>query len=97
MADASLLVALRRVTRNDQVILSVLAVTIGIAAGVAAIGFRYVIDLVQRLGFGFGGERIATLAAGLPQWRILLVPAAGGRHQTPWHGGVETPLRTAGT
>ncbi len=78
MADASLLVALRRVTRNDQVILSVLAVTIGIAAGVAAIGFRYVIDLVQRLGFGFGGERIATLAAGLPQWRILLVPAAGG-------------------
>lgn len=70
--------ALRQLSRNVQVILSLLAVAIGAAAGVAAIGFRYVIDLVQRLGFGFGGETVATLAAALPWWQLVLVPAAGG-------------------
>ncbi len=70
--------ALRQLSRNVQVILSLLAVAIGAAAGVAAIGFRYVIDLVQRFGFGFGGETVATLAAELPWWQLLLVPAAGG-------------------
>jgi len=70
--------SLRRLSRNVQLILSVLAVAIGMAAGLAAIGFRYVIDLVQRLGFGFGGETVATAVAGLPWWRILLVPTAGG-------------------
>jgi len=70
--------ALRQLSRNVQVILSLLAVAIGAAAGVAAIGFRYVIDLVQRLGFGFGGENVATLAAELPWWQLVLVPAAGG-------------------
>ncbi len=72
------LAAVRQLGRNVQVILSVLAVAIGAAAGVAAIGFRSVIDLVQRLGFGFGGESVATLAAGLPWWHLILVPAVGG-------------------
>ena len=70
--------SLRRVSRNVQLILSALAVIIGMAAGLAAIGFRYVIDLVQRLGFGFGGERVASGAAELPWWQILVVPTAGG-------------------
>jgi len=69
---------LRRLSRNVQLILSTLAVVIGMAAGLAAIGFRYVIDLVQRLGFGFGGESVATGVAELPWWQILPVPAVGG-------------------
>ena len=72
----NLLAALRRVTRNVQVILSLLAVAIGLTAGLAAIGFRTIIDHVQR--FGFGGERMVTLVSALPGWRILLVPTAGG-------------------
>ena len=74
----TLLVALKRLTRNVQVIVSLLAVAIGVMAGLAAIGFRYAIDFVQRLGFGFSGERVASLASALPEWRILLVPTAGG-------------------
>lgn len=73
-----MLTALRQLSRNVQVILSLLAVAVGTAAGVAAIGFRYAIDLVQRLGFGFGGERVATLAAELPWWQLVLVPTVGG-------------------
>ena len=69
---------LRRLGRNDQVILSVLSLIIGIAAGMAAIGFREAIDLVQRASFGFGGETVATLAGALPWWQLLLVPALGG-------------------
>ena len=74
----NLLAALRRVTRNVQVILSLLAVAIGLTAGLAAIGFRTLIDHVQRFGFGFGGEQMVTLVSALPSWRILLVPTAGG-------------------
>ncbi|MCH6587471.1 MAG: chloride channel protein [Proteobacteria bacterium] len=74
----NLLAALRRVTRNVQVILSLLAVAIGLTAGLAAIGFRTIIDHVQRFGFGFGGEQMVTLVSALPGWRILLVPTAGG-------------------
>ncbi len=73
-----LLESLRRFTRNVQFILSLLAVAVGLMAGVAAIGFRYAIDFVQQLGFGFGGEQVAALAGALPAWRLLLVPLLGG-------------------
>jgi chloride channel protein, CIC family len=69
---------LLRLRRSNPLILSVPAVVIGVAAGLAAIVFRLAIDLVQRGTFGFGGERVATLAAGLAWWHLLLVPAAGG-------------------
>jgi CIC family chloride channel protein len=73
-----LLDSLIRFGRNDQVVLAGLAVVIGLAAGAAAIGFRQGIDWVQWLFYGFGGERVATLAAELPWWRLLLAPALGG-------------------
>ncbi len=69
---------LLRLRRNNPLILSLLAVVIGVAAGLAAIVFRYAIDLTQRATFGFGGERVAALAAELAWWHIVLVPAAGG-------------------
>ena len=77
-AARSLLAPLKRLGRNDQVILSALALVVGMAAGAAAIGFRYTIAFVQKLSLGFGGEQVATLAAGLPWWQLLLAPAAGG-------------------
>ena len=73
-----MLSAFKQLGRNVQVILSLLAVAIGAAAGAAAIGFRYAIDLVQLLGFGFGSEKVATLAAALPWWQLILVPTMGG-------------------
>jgi len=70
--------SLRRLGSNDQVILSVLAVIIGAAAGGAAILFRLGIDVVQRLFFGFGGEQLASIAEGLPWWQVVLAPTVGG-------------------
>ncbi len=68
----------QRLLRSNQLMLSLLAVVIGVASGLAAIAFRYAIDLVQRGALGFGGERVAGQAAGLAWWHLLLVPAAGG-------------------
>ncbi len=70
--------SLRRLGRNDQLVLSVLAVVIGAAAGGAAVAFREAIDLVQWSFYGFRGERVATGAAALPVWHLLLAPALGG-------------------
>lgn len=83
MSEASqplngLFAQLKRLSHNDQVILSLLAVVIGILAGLAAIGFRHAIDAVQHLGYGFGGEQMVTLVEALPWWQILLAPMAGG-------------------
>jgi CIC family chloride channel protein len=73
-----LLDSLVRFGRNDQVVLAVLAVVIGLAAGGAAIVFRQGIGAVQWLFYGFADERVATLASQLPAWRVLLAPALGG-------------------
>ena len=59
-------------------ILLLLAIIVGAAAGGGAILFRELIGLVQSLFLGGGGEQVATLAAGLPWWQLLLAPAGGG-------------------
>ncbi len=71
-------VSLLRFGRNDQVVLSILAVVIGAAAGGAAIAFRDAIAGIQWLSYGFSDEKVATMAAALPWWQLLLVPTAGG-------------------
>lgn len=78
MSARDLLISLKRFGRNDQLILSVMAVVIGLASGLAAIAFRYAIDIAQQLFYGFGGERVATLAAALPWWQVVLAPTVGG-------------------
>lgn len=71
-------IPLRRFGRNDQVILSVLAVVIGAAAGGAAIAFRDAIAGFQWVAFGFSSEEVASEIARLAWWHVLLVPALGG-------------------
>jgi chloride channel protein, CIC family len=71
-------VSLLRFGRNDQVVLSVLAVVTGAAAGGAAIAFRDAIGGIQWLAYGFSGENVASMAAALPWWQLLLVPTVGG-------------------
>jgi CIC family chloride channel protein len=72
------LAATTRLLRNEHVMLSVLSVALGLSAGVAAVAFRKGISFVQELGFGFPGERVASLAADLPWWQLLAVPSLGG-------------------
>lgn len=68
----------QRLRTNDQVILSVLAIGVGLAAGYGSIGFRLVIAELQFFLFGDGGEQLATIARALPAWQIVLVPTLGG-------------------
>ena len=61
--------------RNEQIILSILAVLIGVAAAYSSIAFRELIALVQWAGFG---TRVTAQVAHLPWWQVVLVPALGG-------------------
>ncbi len=67
-----------RLAQNDQILLTVLAVVAGAGVGGAVIVFREAIVLVHGLGYGAGHGNLATVAAGLPAWRVALLPVAGG-------------------
>lgn len=75
---ARLLLAARRVIRNDHLILMVLALVVGCASGAAVVAFREAIELVQHIFYGTDHERLSQHAAGLVWWHILLAPAVGG-------------------
>lgn len=75
---AQLLLALRRLIRNDHLVLMVLALVVGCASGAAVVAFREAIDLVQMAVYGTDHDRLSMHVARLPWWQILLAPAAGG-------------------
>jgi CIC family chloride channel protein len=67
-----------RLRRNEQVILNILAVAVGVIVAYAAIGFRGMIAGVQWLAYGFPDEAVYSKAALLSPWYILVMPAVGG-------------------
>jgi len=69
---------MRRLLRNDQLVLGLLAVAVGAAAGGGVVLFREAIGLVQLAFWGTQGERLWRVAEALPWWWRLLAPAAGG-------------------
>jgi CIC family chloride channel protein len=68
----------RRFVRNEQVVLTVLAVVIGVAVAYAATIFRLAIAATQFGALGFASARVYELAAELAWWHILLAPTIGG-------------------
>lgn len=64
--------------RNEQVLLSGLAVVIGIAAAFAAVLFRELIGLIQAGFYGFEHELVASGVSELSRWHVLLAPTVGG-------------------
>ena len=68
----------RRVIGDQQFRLSALALVVGVVAAFGAVVFRELIDLVQEGFFGISTERLASLAATLPGWRVVLAPALAG-------------------
>lgn len=72
--------AVERLMRRFNIRLSttfisnVLAVVVGVLAGLGAVGFRYLIEFFQR-GFFGGGERLFSFFG---EYYVILVPAAGG-------------------
>ncbi|MEE2998765.1 MAG: chloride channel protein [Pseudomonadota bacterium] len=73
-----ILIWLRRFIRNDQLILSILAVFVGATAGCGVIAIRELIDFVQGLALGGTSENLVSTVYALPWWQILFVPAVGG-------------------
>lgn len=75
---------LRRLLRNDHMVLSVLALLVGALVGISVVGFRETIDIVQGLFYGADGfygndsEHLAPIAAELPGWRVVLATTSGG-------------------
>ena len=73
-----ILMRLRRIVRNDQLILSILAVFVGVAAGGGVIAIRELIDLIQGLTLGGTSENLISIVFTLPWWQTLFTPAIGG-------------------
>lgn len=67
----------RIVWRENLVLLS-LAVSIGIASGLASIAFRSLLGLTQYLFYGTMSERLASRVAEIAWWQTLLAPTLGG-------------------
>lgn len=63
---------------HRQLVLLALGLLTGAIGAGAAVAFRDLIGLIQTFALGFGSERVASLAALQPWWRVLLAPAAGG-------------------
>ncbi|MFH1125054.1 MAG: chloride channel protein [Pseudomonadota bacterium] len=57
--------------------MAILASLVGLAGGFAAIGFRFLIELIQSLSFGSKGD-LLELAFSLPWYWKVCVPALGG-------------------
>ncbi len=70
--------AFRQVLRNDQLVLSVLALFVGSLAGGAVIVFREAISGFEWIFFGTASERLVSHIGGLAWWHILAVPTTGG-------------------
>ncbi|MGR3485182.1 MAG: chloride channel protein [Paracoccaceae bacterium] len=62
----------------QQVRFWLLALGIGIAAGLAAIAFRWSVEALQRLLYGADALSVHTVAASLPWWLVLAIPICGG-------------------
>ncbi len=75
---SQVLLAIRRVFRNDQLVLSILAVVVGLAAGGCIIVFREGYAVVQGFVYGSDAERLFHLTRTFPWWQRLLVPTCGG-------------------
>ena len=67
-----------RLIRNDQLVLAVLALTVGVGGAYSAIAFRLGIDAVQLIFYGAPSEEVYTTALELEWWHLLLAPTLGG-------------------
>ncbi|GHD54420.1 chloride channel protein [Thalassobaculum fulvum] len=69
---------LKRLVRNDQLVTSVAALVVGLAAAAGAVAFREAIVGLQWLFLGFYHELVASGAREAARWRVVLAPVAGG-------------------
>jgi CIC family chloride channel protein len=68
----------RRILRNDPLLIGILAVALGWLVGGAIVAFREGVALIQWVFYGTADERLYRAAAMLPWWRLALAPVVGG-------------------
>ena len=78
MTASRVLVRLRRFVKNDQLILSFLALAVGAATGGAVVAFREIISATQTWFYASGTERLFQHAQHLPWYWLVAAPAIGG-------------------
>lgn len=71
-------VNIRDFLADRQPLVWALALATGILVGYAALGFRLLIGIIQWPWLGTTSENVASAAAGLDWWVVLLAPAVGG-------------------
>ncbi|MET4805398.1 chloride channel protein [Limibacillus sp. MBR-115] len=68
----------RRALQSPHLKLFLLSILVGLAGGLAGIGFRLGIDFFQWLALSVRGENLLAAIDAVPWWRILLSPMLGG-------------------
>jgi CIC family chloride channel protein len=62
---------------NEHATMAILAVLVGLAGGLGAVGFRYLINLVQTIAYGSPSELLSVVQS-IPWEMKIWIPAAGG-------------------
>lgn len=74
-----MLLYVKKLGINEHIVLSVVAVAIGVVVGYGVILFRALIETAQFVFMGSGGgEVVVHVIQGLSWWHILLMPVVGG-------------------
>lgn len=69
---------LRRVLRNEHLLLGVMALAVGAVAAYGALFFRLAVDAIQELAFSAPLDVAVPSLETLAWWHIMLVPTVGG-------------------
>lgn len=69
---------LRRVLRNEHLLLGVMALAVGAVAAYGALFFRLAVDAIQEIAFGTPLDVAVPSLETLAWWHIMLVPSLGG-------------------
>ena len=67
----------KKLQSNEYTIMAVLAVVVGLAGGLGAVGFRYLINFFQTLAYG-GENDLLELVVNFPWYYRVAIPAIGG-------------------
>ncbi len=68
---------LRRLKTNEQTTMAVLAFIVGLFGGLGAVGFRYLINFIQKISYGSDGNLLEIIPL-IPWFQWIWLPALGG-------------------
>ena len=71
------LLKLGQLKANEHTVMAILAVIVGLAAGLGAVGFRHLINFFQTLAYGSPSELLEVIKS-IPWIYKVFIPAAGG-------------------